>query len=468
MGFDDVVSYKVFDKDGNGFITQERMNELLYSISKGISRATSKDLPFPFDSNEGILKWIDTAFMELERLNGIMNMKAFHVVAKSSGWSLSLCTFGCYLPSEEKSLDFPLSPPVNLSVKQKPKQRSKSTSSKRKSVPKFPATESEPTVSKAFLEEMENMKSKLKEFEKRESRLLKQIKVLTSHMEKKKKKEEEEEEDEWTDSEQEDDVIVMHAEETLEEQNERLIVQVRSLQTGLKQFMEANQELKKENCELMEINESLKGVARKLQRQNGDISLPPDEVELLAAPVHTNDAMMKQIEDYHSLLSWHLQKDKIVHPDGSSEAPVPPGDVRRIDVIMKRGDFIQSWKKRLAVVTKSSIIYYADPPKPQGQIDLRQIRAVRDTQESGSLPYTVELLTPDRVWTLSFNSKQQLQEWKSMLDSISKDNIARIESIREKKRMAAERERQRLENERKAAKVRQPRTPTRTSDLWST
>ena len=435
------MSFRAFDPEQTGEIAANRMRTLLPVICRAIERSSNQPLPYPFDSKEGIIEWIKMAYQGLEKMNEPMNLVEYHVVGKSSAWALSLFTLGCYLPERETMDTFPMSPPKSSHLKRK--ARSQSTTPKR-------ADESN-EVPKEITDQIEAMKKQIKAYERRERVLKRKIKEERAARQ---AQEVEEEDDEWTESEGEE-VLVVQTEETMEEQNERLIVQVRSLQQGLKQFMADNQTLRKENEELKEKNENLKQYARKLAKNQDSVP-----AELISHTPSEEEALYRQIDDYHSILSWTLQEERIARPDAAAGIPVPPGGVQRAEILMKRGDFIQNWKKRLVIATADSIIYYSDPMKPRGQIDLRTIRGVRESGDPGSLPNTLEIITPDRVWALSFTTKSRAAGWKDFVNGIAKENADRAAKLKQKKQLAA--------NRQKELRVLS-RSPGRPSeDLWAT
>ena len=454
-------TFKVFDITGSGEISKEIMTKLLQSISKGIDKAGNTNLPFPFDTKEGIEEWVNTAYNEIDRISGVMNWKAFLVIAKSSGWSLSLFTLGCYLPSEEKSIDmnFPLSPPSSSS-KMVPKRIRIKSGGKPKTPTRDDNMDNSSTSDSSLLEEIAKLKEELVNSKKKEALLTRKVKKLKQELNELREKTLSE--DEWTDSDAEnEEVTLVQAEETTEEQNERLITQVKTLQDGLKNFMEENRVLRRDNDELSEQNESLKMLARKLKTSE----LPPEENDLIETPSETKDEMLKQIYDYHAILSWQLQKERIVHPDGASNAPPPPVNVKRIDEIMKRGDFIQNWKKRLAIATDSAIYYFGEPPKPQGVIVLKSIRGVKESTDPGCMPNTLDILTPERVWVISFATKQIQQFWQGFLEKKAQENRDRISAAQERKRKAEERaKKEAIRRNAAQERARQAKLPQR--DLW--
>ncbi|ETO12390.1 Rho GTPase activating protein, partial [Reticulomyxa filosa] len=83
--------------------------------------------------------------------------------------------------------------------------------------------------------------------------------------------------------------------------------------------------------------------------------------------------------------------------------------------LVKRGEMRKSWKKRWFVVFDTHEMRYYDNEQnmtPMGLIKLHEVLLMCPGDEDQyTLPYTVQLLTPDRNWVLAAKSQQQRDEW---------------------------------------------------------
>lgn len=338
------MAFSAFDLSNAGNIKKERMISLFSAICKSIERTLSMKLPYPFDTNKGIKEWIQTAYSGLQSMNEPMNLLEYHVVGKSSPWALCLFTYGCFQPDKNPNLSFPL-PPNSSRFKRRTGQKQV------KSTPNTPQRDTEeiqkPTKELSndndseLRKEIEKMQKRIKYLEKKEKILNKRLnEALETNKESQKVSD-----DEWTDSDGEE--IVVTVEETMEEQNERLIIQVRSLQEGLKKFMNANSELKKQNEDLEERNQNLIQIIRKYKQNFPQSEIDESNVrnQFLSTSSDNEEALLRQIDDYHTLLSWSLQVKRVVQ--SGSSVPTPPKNTQKVEIIMKRGDIIKNWKKTI-------------------------------------------------------------------------------------------------------------------------
>ena len=424
-------------------------------------------MPFPFDSKESISQWVRTAFDTLGVIGEPLNLKEYFVIAKSSPWALAVLSLGGFIPSASKApIEDLVGNPAPSMLRRK--RRSQSQMSRSPSNPP-------PDASNSMIEKMREMKRLLKESEERERQLKLQLEealkvnAQSVHVD--------EESDEWTDS--EEATSILERDEPSEEQNVRLLAQVRTLQAELRKYVTNGHRLRKEKRELIDKNGTLRVEMRQLQKLsevpgNGERSRTssfnresplflPTEPARNGADVPADvwsPSTSEQLDSYYSMLCWTLQANRISPSPDSDLDPVPPGKVQKVDVVMKRGDFIQNWKKRLIIATDTMVHYYLDPMKPRGSIELRTVRAVREA-DSSNLPLTLEILTPQRIWALSFSSRTQMQEWNALFKRSATENARRI--AREKELRLAQ-EKAALEYRKQNA----PLNPSKGNDsLWS-
>ncbi|ETO29060.1 arfGTPase-activating protein [Reticulomyxa filosa] len=89
--------------------------------------------------------------------------------------------------------------------------------------------------------------------------------------------------------------------------------------------------------------------------------------------------------------------------------------------LIKRGAMRKSWKKRWFVIFDTHEMRYFDNQQnmqPIGSINLLQVLLMcpgDDDQYSLLLPYTIQLLTPDRNWVVAAETEQKRNEWLSQL-----------------------------------------------------
>lgn len=413
------AGFRFFDQEGKGFIRREEMAHLLPMLCHALQQV-HVDMPHPFNCREGVIQWVQRIYRELDSHLEPMRRKQFVNTAKSAPWVMAILTLGGYLPKDYKS------------------HHSLPELQKRRAPPPADKAPSPPTEDSARHTDdlVQQLRQDLRESRDREEALHARLDTVNRQH-----SSVPEEDDEWTDSEEEPDTEETVPEELLESvqvENDRLVQQVRTLQAELKKQINACNRLRQEKRELMDRNDSLRTAVGKLQQQAPCDSprasfSPKKEPSPASYPVAS---IPDQVDSYHAYLSWTFQKERIVQPPTSDEIPVPPANVQKVDVLMKRGDFVHSWKKRLAIATDRAIYYYSEPLRPRGSIELHNVRGVREA-DSTQPPLTLEILTPDRVWALSFGSKIQLQAWQELLCKAAQENTRRLQAIKEKREAQA-------------------------------
>ena len=380
-------------------ITEEDMKKMLPLICKVLFRSLEMSLPAPFDTKAGVLEWIDAAYKGLHKLKRKMIFDEFKLIGKSNEYSLALFTIGCYSPSDLAAIPKAQANPSVVTKSSNPERKTNHESLKKIVKPKTSPTEKSPARS---VQKPKTPPS-----------------TDSEHIE---------EEDEWTNSEeisQEEEV------EDVESANdEEEILKLKQLIT---KYKTSDKKLREHIRKLKTQNESLRQHSKRLQLQIKKQSDTKSESTTGSLTSFQPVSGLKQVDDYHNLLSWTFQTPKIA---SESEIPPPPGNVEKIDLLMKKGDFIQNWRKRLFILTDKLMYYYEEPMKPQGQIDTRTIKKVRESKDPSNLPNTLEILTPQRVWAFSFNNKPQMNEWKAIFEKICQENQARDDALKEKKNLA--------------------------------
>lgn len=429
------VGFRFFDSDGKGFIKREEMATLLPLLCHSLQQVHA-DIPHPFNCREGVIQWVQTAYSELDAQLEPMRRKQFVAMAKSAPWAMALLTLGGYLPKDHKS---------HQSLPDLQKRQMLPPTDKAPSPPTEKASHSEEEQIKQLQKELHESRQREHALQARVDELILKNSAPTN-----------EEDDEWTDSdnEQEGDNPPEELLESVQEQNDRLVRQVRALQAELKKQISACNKLRQEKRELIDKNDSLRSAVGKLQQQQQCTTTESPRAcfspkkESTSASFYSVASIPDQIDSYHAYLSWTFQKERIVQPPTSDEIPIPPSNVQKVDVLMKRGDFVHSWKKRLAIATDRAVYYYSEPVRPKGSIELRNVRGVREA-DSTQPPLTLEILTPDRVWALSFSSKIQLQAWYDLLHSAAQENTRRLQLIKEKREQQASAAAKRAEERRR-------------------
>ena len=81
------------------------------------------------------------------------------------------------------------------------------------------------------------------------------------------------------------------------------------------------------------------------------------------------------------------------------------------------------------------------------------------------MPNTLDILTPERVWVISFATKQIQQFWQGFLEKKAQENRDRISAAQERKRKAEERaKKEAIRRNAAQERARQAKLPQR--DLW--
>jgi hypothetical protein len=81
---------------------------------------------------------------------------------------------------------------------------------------------------------------------------------------------------------------------------------------------------------------------------------------------------------------------------------------------------VKNWKKRFFILTSErEILYYSEGerPRPRGVLNLNDVVLLKQPPEK---PRVLELYprAGSRVWNLSFESEQQLKEWKTEMEKM--------------------------------------------------
>ena len=95
--------------------------------------------------------------------------------------------------------------------------------------------------------------------------------------------------------------------------------------------------------------------------------------------------------------------------------------------LIKKGDRIQSWRKRWFTLSDhKELRYYEDETlkKAKGSIDLSNVSIIRhgDKDQYG-YEYTIEIITPDRTWVLVATYHQNRVLWMEKLDEAMGNGI---------------------------------------------
>lgn len=87
--------------------------------------------------------------------------------------------------------------------------------------------------------------------------------------------------------------------------------------------------------------------------------------------------------------------------------------------LTKRGQTIQSWKRRWFVLSENKLSYYASQrdPSPLGVIMLDYCTVTDGDEKELGKKFSFELFTPDRTFYFAADSEQDLADWMSVLRS---------------------------------------------------
>jgi len=420
------LGFKVFDANALGHIPITQMQTFVMALCRAIYQ-TTKSLQDPFTSSKGVEQWVDSIYSPLQRTNKKFDYNEFVSAAQANPSVMSIFTLGSHLPTSRTGKPRSYSSTSRESPRESPSGR----------------TTRETSISPESVTTPQKAKST------RPTKLPEDILI-------------DEDDEDWTSSDSEGDEIgpSIPALDGLsaEQQNQKLLKHIESLTNQVKTLRGSQRHLQEEVNQLKEQNENLKHIARKYQRKFKNASAKsfqsspsvdrqsetgddPDFPHDLQNSHNTSipPQVLKQIDEYHNMLCWNLQTHRIISSE--QEIPPPPGKVERVDILMKRGDFIQNWKKRLFIITDKQIYYYREPLKPQGIIDMKFIKAIKEVTDEAYLPNTLELFTPQRVWAISFNNRAQLESWREILDKVCAVNRARDNAIIQQKRAALEKAR---------------------------
>ena len=95
--------------------------------------------------------------------------------------------------------------------------------------------------------------------------------------------------------------------------------------------------------------------------------------------------------------------------------------------LIKKGDRIQSWRKRwFRLSDLKELRYYEDDKqkKCKGIIDLRNVSIIRHgDKEQYGYEYTIEIITPDRTWVLVTTYHELRELWMEKLDEAMQGGI---------------------------------------------
>lgn len=95
--------------------------------------------------------------------------------------------------------------------------------------------------------------------------------------------------------------------------------------------------------------------------------------------------------------------------------------------LIKKGDRIQSWRKRWFTLSDlKELRYYEDDTrqKSKGTIDLKNVSIIRHgDKEQYGYEYTIEIITPDRTWVLVTTYHELRELWMEKLDEAMQGGI---------------------------------------------
>ena len=99
------------------------------------------------------------------------------------------------------------------------------------------------------------------------------------------------------------------------------------------------------------------------------------------------------------------------------------GEPLKLGFLQKQGGQWKTWKKRLCVVTDTTLFYFkkdrpAPADLPEGGIPLDQCY-VMNGDSKAEKKCCISLVTPGRVYFLVANNEQELQEWQDVLSQVT-------------------------------------------------
>ena len=144
------------------------------------------------------------------------------------------------------------------------------------------------------------------------------------------------------------------------------------------------------------------------------------------------EQLRSQHRDFNCVMSWMIHPHSPRTPRRSSRKSftsstvsssntyeIPETDVIRIGYMLKKGELVKSWKRRLFLLrTNGAIHYYSEKerPKPRGSIDLTSITDVRVTTDPSNSVNTLELLDlKKRIWCIHFDTEKEMLDWQEQI-----------------------------------------------------
>lgn len=133
--------------------------------------------------------------------------------------------------------------------------------------------------------------------------------------------------------------------------------------------------------------------------------------------------------DYNNVAKWLLAGgDTGASPRPAPPPKAPPGAAQRPRLLkagfmLKKGNRIKNWKRRLFVVrTDGTVLYYApqDAPKPRGAVDLKELTRITRTPGTADMPESIDLHTPTRIFSMHFDNQEDEQAWLETIRQFSK------------------------------------------------
>ena len=191
----------------------------------------------------------------------------------------------------------------------------------------------------------------------------------------------------------------------LTELEAKLVAKVRALQSELRSQLAAGQEKDAQIQALQERNALLEKNQKAQATRIADMAARTEKTFL---------ELSKEMESAQSQLEVVLQW--MVCPDDSESdfAPAHDSSVIKVGFMLKEGEIMRRWKRRLFVLrSNGDLIWYTQKQKPRarGSLSLRTqvLRKVRS--EDDVQRHILELVTPDKKMQLLFKDAATMDDW---------------------------------------------------------
>ena len=200
----------------------------------------------------------------------------------------------------------------------------------------------------------------------------------------------------------------------LSEFEARLVNKVRLLQAELRNQMEQNAQKDQQIQALQERNEQLEKQVKAQSARLSDVQSKAEKsiIELSKEFDHSQS----QLE---ALCQW------VASPNDSEGDFVPAYDsgVVRVGYIMKEGDLMKRWKRRLFVLRgNGELLWFTqkEKPKPRGSLHIRNHVLRKPLASDDVQRHILALSTPERTIHLLFKDPTHLETWALSLNSVER------------------------------------------------